>query len=140
MFDFTPRVLEAMLLHERYKLHAAIDISDGIALDASRLAAESGCGAVIFTDGIPISPDAFQLAENENAADRSSAALNHALGDGQDFELLFAVSPDAGERILRERPVECAITHVGELVSELGLWQQRTGGSREPLEPLGWRH
>ena len=38
MLDFTPRVREAMLLHDRYDLHAGIDISDGLALDASRLA------------------------------------------------------------------------------------------------------
>src|SRR3954447_8134273 len=48
MFDFTPRVREASLLHEQYPLHAGIDISDGLALDASRLAAESGCGATLF--------------------------------------------------------------------------------------------
>ncbi len=38
MFDFTPRVREAIALHERYELHAGIDISDGLALDVSRLA------------------------------------------------------------------------------------------------------
>jgi thiamine-monophosphate kinase len=34
-FDFTPRVREALLLHERYDLHAGMDISDGLSLDAS---------------------------------------------------------------------------------------------------------
>ena len=48
-FDFTPRVREALLLHERYELHAGMDISDGLALDLSRLAAESGCGAIVDT-------------------------------------------------------------------------------------------
>ena len=44
-FDFEPRVREALLLHERYDLHAGIDVSDGLSLDLSRLAAASGCGA-----------------------------------------------------------------------------------------------
>ena len=46
-FDFEPRVDEAIWLNERYELHAGIDVSDGLSLDLSRLAAESGCGAVV---------------------------------------------------------------------------------------------
>lgn len=139
MFDFTPRVREAIALHERYELHAAIDISDGIALDASRLAAESGCGAVLFTDRMPISPDAFRLAEQESVTDRDAAALRHALGDGQDFELLIAAPADVAATILEQKPLECPVTHVGELVAETGLWQQDASG-RRPLEAMGWRH
>jgi thiamine-monophosphate kinase len=140
MLDFTPRVRESLALHERYELHAGIDISDGLAIDCSRLAAASGCGAVIFTDRVPISPDAFRLAEQEGAADRGAAALQHALGDGQDFELALAAAPNAAQTILRERPLECAVTHVGELVLEPGLWQQSGSGDRTPLKPIGWVH
>lgn len=140
MFDFTPRVREAITLHERYELHAAIDLSDGLALDASRLAGESQCGAVIFTDRVPISPDAFKLSEQDRASDLNASALHHALSDGQDFELLIAAPPESAERILREKPVECPITHVGELVAEPGLWQQGADSKRCPLEPVGWRH
>jgi thiamine-monophosphate kinase len=140
MFDFAPRVREAIALHERYELHAGVDISDGLALDASRLAAESRCGAMIYTDAVPIAPAAFQLAEQEGAFDRNEAALAHALGDGQDFELLVAVPRIEGERILRDKPLSCAITHVGELVAERGLWQRTADGGRQPLEAIGWRH
>lgn len=140
MFDFTPRVREALLLHQRYELHAGIDISDGLALDLSRVAAESNCGAVLFTEQVPVSPDAYRLAEQEQAADRDAAALQHALGDGQDFELLLAAAPETAQAILRERPLDCAITHVGELVAEAGLWQQDRAGERQRLEPAGWLH
>ncbi len=140
MLDFTPRVREAIRLHDRYELHAAIDISDGLALDASRLAAASGCGAVIYTDRVPISPDAFTLAEQENAPDLGAAALQHALSDGQDFELLLAVGPEVAQQILRDKPLECAVTHVGEVASAIGLWQQDASGTREPMEPRGWLH
>jgi thiamine-monophosphate kinase len=140
MFDFTPRVREAILLHERYKLSAGIDISDGLALDAARLAEASYCGAVLFLDRVPISPDAMELATREGAENRQAASLHHALGDGQDFELLFSVNPTTAQAILRDRPVDCQLTHVGELIAEPGLWQQRSDGRRLPLEASGWRH
>jgi thiamine-monophosphate kinase len=139
-FDFTPRIREALLLHERYELHAGMDISDGLALDLSRLAAESGCGAVIQTDHLPISDAARQLARGESAIDVEQAAVRHALGDGEDFELLLAVPSTAADAILRDQPLECPITCVGELVAGEGLWQQTTRSARIPLEPTGWQH
>jgi thiamine-monophosphate kinase len=140
LFDFTPRVRESLTLHERYELHAGIDISDGLAIDCSRLATASGCGAVIFTDRVPISADAFRLSEQEGSADRNASALQHALSDGQDFELLFAASPDTAKAVLRHQPLDCPITHVGELISQPGLWQQPKTGERTALKPTGWVH
>jgi thiamine-monophosphate kinase len=140
MFDFTPRVREALELHQRYELHAGIDISDGLALDLSRLAAESGCGAVLYVDQVPISADAYRLAEQENAADRSAAALQHALSDGQDFELLLAAPPETAQAIVRDQPLDCKVTHVGELLAETGLWRQDRAGQRRKLEAIGWLH
>jgi thiamine-monophosphate kinase len=140
-FDFTPRVREAMLLHERYELHAGMDISDGLALDASRLAAESGCGALITLSSVPISQAAHELAANENGPSAHNArALRHALGDGEDFELLLAAPPNAARQILSDQPLDCPITRVGELIAEHGLWQQAADGSPQPLEPTGWLH
>lgn len=140
MFDFIPRVREAGVLHEKYQLTAGIDISDGLALDASRLAQESGCGAVIFTDRVPVADAAFELASREVAADQQAAALRHALGDGQDFELLLAASQETAQAILRDRPLDCQLTHVGELIAEPGLFQSQGNGRRTPLEATGWRH
>jgi thiamine-monophosphate kinase len=140
MFAFTPRVREALLLAERYDLHAGIDISDGLALDTSRLATASGCGAVLFTDQIPISPDAYELTTRESAIDHNATALRHALSDGQDFELLLAASPETAKAILRDQPLDCPITHVGELLSDQGLWQQTASGPHRALEPIGWTH
>lgn len=134
-FDFTPRVREALLLAERYELHAGMDLSDGLALDLSRLADASGCGAVLRTDEVPISAAARQLAGDDQAA-----ALRHALGDGEDFELLLAVPPEAAEALLGDRPLDCDLTCVGQLVEGSGLWQESGDGRREPLEAIGWLH
>ena len=66
--DFEPRVAEALRWHARYTLHAGIDISDGLALDLSRMAAESGCGAVVDLDAVPIHPDAVALSAQQGPA------------------------------------------------------------------------
>jgi thiamine-monophosphate kinase len=129
-FDFTPRVREALLLHENFELHAGMDISDGLALDLSRLASESSCGAVIYTDQVPISAAASQLPDS----------LQHALSDGEDFELLLAAPAEVADEIVRAQPLACGVTCIGELVAESGLWQRAAGGKRIPLEPRGWQH
>jgi thiamine-monophosphate kinase len=139
MFDFTPRVREAVQLHDRYRLNAGIDVSDGLALDASRLAAESGCGAMIISPNVPIAEAAYELARREGASDIDTAALAHALGDGQDFELLFATDPKTASAILNDKSIGCKISHVGKLVAEPGLWEQSPRG-RAPMEATGWRH
>ncbi len=136
-FTFEPRVEEALLLHERYELHAGMDISDGLSLDLSRLAAASSCGAALRLESIPISPAAVELTK---ARSDGRSALDHALGDGEDFELILAVPPDEARRMLRDQPLGVPLTAIGEFVSEPGLWQFDADGSRRPLSPRGWVH
>lgn len=135
--DFEPRVNEAILLRERYELHAGIDVSDGLARDLAQLAAESGCGAVLHREQIPICEDARRLAAK--LAD-GSTPLQHALRDGEDFELLLAVPPQAAQRMTAEQPLDVPLAVIGEFVAEPGLWLADASGRREPLEPGGWEH
>jgi thiamine-monophosphate kinase len=135
--DFEPRVHEALELHARYDLHAGIDVSDGLSLDLAHVLEESGCGAVIDVDAVPIADDARRLAER--LAD-GSAPLDHALSDGEDFELVLAVPADEANRLLRERPLAVPITDIGECVAAPGLWQIDRSGVRRPLPPRGWQH
>lgn len=130
--DFTPRVREALALHAVAGLHAMCDISDGLAADLNHILEESGCGAVLFADAIPVSPDAVELSRTSG-----KSPLRHALGDGEDFELVFTVSPADGEKLLREPPVP-GLARIGECV-ESGLWLE-VAGKREPLQPTGWGH
>ena len=135
--DFEPRVAEALLLSQRYRLDAGIDVSDGLSIDLARLARESGCGAVLDLRAVPVADDARRLAEK--LAD-GSTPLDHALGDGEDFELILAVPPDAAERMLAEQPLAVPLTVVGEFVAERGLWQVDPAGRRLPLAPRGYEH
>ena len=129
--DFTPRVREALALHEAVELHALIDISDGLAADLNHVLEESRCGAVLVADAIPLSDAARALSRTSG-----TTALQHALGDGEDFELVFAVSPSDGERLLRASPVR--VWKIGECV-DAGLWLEENG-TRRPLKPAGWVH
>jgi len=135
-FDFDPRVEEALAIHQRYGLHAGIDVSDGLSIDLARLCRESRCGAVLDASTIPIADDARRLAEE--LAD-GSTPLDHALGDGEDFELILAVPPDEAERMLAERPVEVPLSVVGRFTEEPGLWIVDATGRHE-LTPSGWEH
>jgi thiamine-monophosphate kinase len=130
--DFTPRVREALKLHEAVPLHAMIDVSDGLAADVWHLCEESGYGAVLRAESIPIAPAAYEMKDGR-------VPLDHALGDGEDFELVFAVAPDDGRRLLETLPVPgVTLAHVGECV-EQGLWLEEKG-QRRPLEPRGYVH
>jgi thiamine-monophosphate kinase len=136
-FDFEPRVHEAILLNERYELHAGIDVSDGLSLDLARLVRASGCGAIVQVDAVPIHEAARRLAAQ--AAD-GSTPLGHALGDGEDFELVLAVPAAEAQRMLAEQPLGVPLSAIGEIVAEPGLWQREGDGPPRPLAAKGWEH
>jgi thiamine-monophosphate kinase len=128
--DFTPRVREALRLHEAVPLHAMIDVSDGLAADVAHLCAESGCGAVLRAEAIPIAAAACRDGRSP---------LDHALEDGEDFELVFAVAPADARTLIETQPVPgVTLVEIGECV-EQGLWLEEQG-QRRPLEPRGYVH
>jgi thiamine-monophosphate kinase len=129
---FTPRVREALELHALADLHAMIDISDGLAADVNHLCEASHCGAVLRAEAIPITEAAGRLNDGRTS-------LEHALSDGEDFELIFAVTPADGERLLRAQPIAgIQLSHIGECI-EQGLWLEEEG-QRRVLEPKGYVH
>jgi thiamine-monophosphate kinase len=137
-FDFNPRVAEALLLNDRYTLHAGLDCSDGLSLDLSRIAAESKCGAVIDLDRVPIARAARAQAIDDLGL--RDTGLRHALGDGEDFELILAVPPKDAEKMLADQPLDgVKLAEIGEFVREPGLWSRR-GDTREKLVPRGFEH
>jgi thiamine-monophosphate kinase len=96
---------------------AMIDISDGIAADAARLAAASGTGATIELERLPRPP---------------GVAAEVAATGGEDFELLAALPPAAAAR----PPVP--VTTVGVLDAEPGVRFRDAAGLERPL--AGYDH
>lgn len=133
---FTPRVQEALYLHEHYRLKAMIDLSDGLALDLHRLCRESECGALLVADAIP-------LRHSVRTPTDGRSSLEHALGDGEDFELLLAVAPGTGQQLLAEQPLlksmNVTLYHVGHCQPE-GVELQMPDGTIQSLRPMGYEH
>ncbi len=134
-FDFSPRVAEALLLHRQYELHAGMDVSDGLSLDISRMAEASGCGAEIDLERVPIAEAAHRLAQRDGVSPR-----DHALADGEDFELILAVPAEVANALLDRQPLSVPLTRIGTFVERPGLWQLQPGGPPLPLEPRGYLH
>jgi thiamine-monophosphate kinase len=130
--DFTPRVREALALHAAVPIRAMIDISDGLAADVNHLCEESRCGAVIRAEAVPIADDARALNDGRSP-------LDHALGDGEDFELAFAVAPEDGHVLWTTQPIQgVKLVRIGEFV-DAGLWLEENSRLR-PLPPAGYVH
>lgn len=110
---FTPRVHEAEWLVACFKPTAMMDLSDGIAKDLPRMAAASNCGFCIDDAKLPLTPG-------------STAA--QALGDGEDFELLFTIEAALASELLEAWPFpELSLTRIGGMV-EIENGQALAGG------------
>ncbi|MEX2356828.1 MAG: thiamine-phosphate kinase [Pirellulaceae bacterium] len=139
-FDFTPRVREALWLNEHCELHAGMDISDGLALDLSRLSRASQVGAELFAEQIPISNGAVEMSKTSG-----KTPLVHALGDGEDFELLLTLPQEelAKFQVLQtagEVPSGIELHVLGKIVSGNVLTLIENDGQRRPLDSIGFLH
>jgi thiamine-monophosphate kinase len=104
---------------------AGMDISDGLLIDAERLAAASGVALAIDLDAVPLS--------------RPTAGLDDLLARvtaGDDYELLFSL-PRSGEPLTSWRT---PVTRIGRVLSGAGL-SLHFAGQPIPLPTrLGWEH
>ncbi|HNV86135.1 MAG TPA: thiamine-phosphate kinase [Candidatus Omnitrophota bacterium] len=126
-FCFAPRIREARFLVRKFRPHAMIDVSDGLTRDLGHLLDESGKSAVLYADRIPVSEAAKVLARKTG-----KKPLEHALGDGEDFELLFTVSPGDGKKLMALKKVAGTAVHfIGRVRKGKGLFIQSSEKSLE---------
>lgn len=111
---------------------AMIDVSDGLASDLLHICKQSGVGAFIEESGVPIHPDA-QLQAIEFNLDPVTCALS----GGEDYELLFTISPADVEKV-RYLP---DIYIMGEITDARdGVVLHTKGGHIHPVQAQGWQH
>ena len=132
-----PRCREALAIAARHTVHAAIDVSDGLSLDLSRMMAASGAAAVVDLAAVPIHPDAERLAARSD--DRRSP-LDHTLADGEDFELVLAMPPADARALVADPPPGLAPAIFGVVQAGSGLLARAADGTTRPLEPRGFIH
>jgi thiamine-monophosphate kinase len=130
-----PRIAEALALHESAPIHAMIDLSDGLSSDLGHILDESGgLGAFLDAESIPIHSDAAEMSLRDGLP-----ALDHALNDGEDFELCLTLSPEDAARLLAAPPTPARLYRVGEITDGPGL-RLRTAGGTRLIEPRGFDH
>ena len=124
---FTPRLVEARWLTRQTRVHALIDLSDGLASDLHRLAEASP------------RPIGFVL---DAAAIPATRGLAAALRDGEDYELLFTLPPRAAATLPRRwrRAFRLPLSAIGRVVRQPGVILCHRDGTRERLTAGGYDH
>ena len=100
---FVPRIQESRWLTKNFSIHAMMDLSDGLGADLPRLAKASNVGFKIDRKALPLAP---------------GATIDSAISDGEDYELLFAISPRQRARLQkawRQKFPRLPLTRIGSL-------------------------
>jgi thiamine-monophosphate kinase len=123
-----PQCTLGRFLSEHHMATAMMDLSDGLSIDLRRLCNASRVGASLFADRLPTPP----VPDPEDA-------LELALHGGEDYQLLFTVSPAKSSSIPRRFgriPLQC----IGEVCTSREINLIAPNGDRVPLENRGYDH
>jgi thiamine-monophosphate kinase len=132
----TARVAEGRWLNNGRLASAAIDLSDGLSGDLRHLCEESGVGAEVETDHLPLSPACRAYAK---ACGISQVQL--AITGGEDYELLFTVSPRSRRTLERQaRARGYRITRIGTIRPKGFGIQMTSEGRTKPLPATSYEH
>lgn len=112
---FVPRIEEARWLSANFPLHAMLDLSDGLGADLPRLAKASKVG--------------FEI-EEESLPRTRGCSIEQAINDGEDYELLFAISPNDAAKLAsrwRKKFPCLPLTRIGRLNQQSTISNQQFG-------------
>lgn len=134
----TPRVAAGRALAESGRVHAMMDLSDGLATDLFRLCRASHLGARVEAHAVPVEPAVAALA-----AELGVDPMEWALTGGEDFELLFTCSP-GDVTLLSELAAEAehglAVGRVGTVERSVGVVLRGPDGEETEISLKGFDH
>ena len=120
---FMPRVAEGRALRAELqtRLHAMMDVSDGLGRDGARLALASGVRLELDADLLPRS--------------EACGSWRSAVSDGEDYELLFTASGAVPDEVAGTK-----VTRIGEVKDGAGCWCVGGDGALIDISAMGWDH
>jgi len=135
--DPVPRLACGKFLSTHRYATAAIDLSDGLSSDLYQICGASGVGAMIHEARLPISPN---LRRCESLLKNN--ATHYALNGGEDYELLFTVSPEAAARMTGQWPGDFpCLSEIGVVLEkEKGVSMMGLDGTSQRLVRGGFDH
>lgn len=116
---FVPHIREAHFLSQNHFATAMMDVSDGLLTDLTRMCSIQKVGAILDIDAVPR---------------RDNASVSEALNDGEDYELLFTVSPQLAPVLEAQWRFELPLTSIGKIIAE-PVFKDTKNTS---LLPKGW--
>lgn len=143
---FRPRLAEGAWLRAGGWATAAIDLSDGLATDLGHILEMSRVGAEIHTEKIPIAKAAFQRLKKTiqpfSKTWNQRSPLEHALADGEDFELLFVVPQRQATAMAAawRKKFRTRLTAIGTITNHKGKIDWREHGRSLTLPVAGFEH
>jgi len=120
-----PKLHIGKYLLDRRIATACIDISDGIFQDLGHLTSSSGVGAILEWNRIPVAPKLKRMKP-----------APHTIGFGEDYELLFTVTPKKEKQLA---PVKKEITRIGQVVNK-GFMLLDENGRKMDVTNIGYSH
>ncbi|CAN5257310.1 thiamine-phosphate kinase [soil metagenome] len=101
--QFTPRIAEGRWLTKHFAVNAMMDLSDGLGADLPRLARASGVGFAVDEEALPRT---------------RGCSVQQAIADGEDYELLLALSLDESRKLQQrweQKFPRLRLTRIGRL-------------------------
>ena len=128
-----PRLDLSKMMMQEVKVHAMIDISDGLASEVHHLCSVGGVGAAVYEHNIPVDAITQQIA-----GEFSESPVDYALYGGEDYELLFAIDEEQYGKL---EGLTNDVSIVGRIAErEKGIELVRENGVPEALTFEGWNH
>jgi thiamine-monophosphate kinase len=129
--DPVPQIELGRELAQKNIASSMIDISDGLSVDLMHLCEESGTGAEIELQSLPLSPGMKKFG--------GKRAVEYALHGGEDFELLFTATLEK-ERLLEGLKKKFRITNIGRITRRKGIFALDPCGAKRSLSVKGYEH